>query len=162
MAAQGLGVVLDPDRRCFGGAQGVDAEQEGQRAVVDGDGLGDLEESDQLEPVQALGAGLVAVDLGKPCVDRGVGGDGAVDVGVAEEPADPVHHRDHRGVHQPGLAELADVELDVGALDPDQRVQAVALAPGEPAAQLERVEGVGAAGVAGQVGHGRQLRWRHR
>ena len=60
MAAQGLGVVLDPDRCGFGGSEGVDAEQVGQGAVVDGDGLGDLEEPDQLEPVQALGAGLVA------------------------------------------------------------------------------------------------------
>jgi hypothetical protein len=33
--------------------------------MVDADGLGDLEESDQLEPVQALGAGFVAVDLGE-------------------------------------------------------------------------------------------------
>ena len=86
----------------------------------------------------------------------------AVDVGVAEEPADAVHHRDHRGVHQPGLAELADVELDVGSLDPDQGVEAVALAPGEPATQLERVEVVGATGVAGQVGHRGQLGRRHR
>jgi hypothetical protein len=37
--------------------------------MVDADGLGDLEASDQLEPVQALGAGLVAVDLGEACVD---------------------------------------------------------------------------------------------
>ena len=39
-------------------AQGlaVDAEQVRQRAVVHGDGLGDLEESDQLEPVKSLSA----------------------------------------------------------------------------------------------------------
>jgi hypothetical protein len=30
----------------------------------DADGLGALEKSDQVEPVQALGAGLVAMDLG--------------------------------------------------------------------------------------------------
>ena len=53
MAAHGLGVVLDPYRR-LGSAQGVDAEQVGECAVVDGDGLGDLQEPDQLEPVQAL------------------------------------------------------------------------------------------------------------
>lgn len=91
---------------------GVDSDQ----------GLGDLEEPDQLEPLEALGAGLVSVDLGQSCVDGGVGGDEPVDVCVAEEAADAVHHRDHRGAHQPGLAEPADVELDVRPLDPDQRV----------------------------------------
>jgi len=56
---QALLVVLDPDcRRLFGGPEGVDAEQVGQGAVVHADGLGDLEEPDQFEPVQALGAGL--------------------------------------------------------------------------------------------------------
>ncbi len=68
----------------------------------------------------------------------------------------------HRGVHQPGVAEAADVELDVGALDPDQRVQPVGLAPAEPAPQLVGVQGVGPAGVAGQEGHRRQLGGRHR
>ena len=33
----------------------------------------------------------------------------------------------------PALAEVADVQLDVSPLDPDQRVQTVGLAPGEPA-----------------------------
>ena len=65
VAAQGLGVVLDPDGSRLGGAQRVDAEQVGQGAMVDADGLGDLEEPDQLEPVQALGTGLVAVHLGR-------------------------------------------------------------------------------------------------
>ena len=46
------------------GAQRVDAEQVGQGAVVHADGLGDLEEPDQLEAVQALGARLVLVDFG--------------------------------------------------------------------------------------------------
>jgi len=40
--------------------------------VVDGESLGDLEGPDQLQPVQALGAGLVAVDLRDPCIDRRV------------------------------------------------------------------------------------------
>ena len=53
VAAQRLGVILDPDGSRLGGAQRVDAEQVGQGAMVDADGLGDLEESDQLEPVQA-------------------------------------------------------------------------------------------------------------
>jgi hypothetical protein len=101
--------VLDPHARRLGGAQGVDAEQEGQRAMVDGEGLSDLKESDQLEPIEPLGAGLVAVDLGQSCVHRRIGGDDPVDVGVPEEAADPVHHRDDRGVHQPGVAEVADV-----------------------------------------------------
>ena len=76
-------------------------EQVRQRAVVDGDGLGDLQEPDQLEPVQPLGAGLVALHLRQPRVDRRVGGDQPVDVREPEEPAHPVHHRHHRGVHQP-------------------------------------------------------------
>ena len=79
-----------------------------------------------------------------------------------KNPRTRVHHRDDRGVHQPGLAELADVELDVGSLDPDQRVEPVGLAPGEPAPQLEGVQVVGAPGVAGQVGDRRQLGGGHR
>jgi hypothetical protein len=47
-------------------------------AVVDGQGLGDLQEPDQLEPVQALGAGLVAVDLRQPRIHRRVRADEAV------------------------------------------------------------------------------------
>jgi hypothetical protein len=35
------------------GSQCVDPQQGGEGAVVDGDGLGDLEEADQLQPVQA-------------------------------------------------------------------------------------------------------------
>ena len=62
-----------------------------------------------------------------------------------------------RGGHQPGLAEVADVELDVRALDPDQRVEPVGLAPAEPAAQLVGVQRVGVPGVAGQVRHRGQL-----
>jgi hypothetical protein len=30
-----------------------------------------------------------------------------------------VHHRDDRGVHEPAIAELSDVELDMRPLDPD-------------------------------------------
>ena len=47
-----------------------------------------------------------------------VGDEESVDVGVAEETADSVRHRDHGGVSQPGLPEVADVGLDVGTLDP--------------------------------------------
>ena len=130
--------------------------------MVDGEGLGDLEEPDQLEPVQALGAGLVPVDLGQPGIDGGVGADEAVDVGEAEVPADGVHHRDHRGVPQRSIAELANVQLDVGSLDPHQRVEPAPLAPSEPLPQLVGVQGVGAPGVAGQVGHRRELGCRHR
>ena len=75
MAPQGVGVVLDPHRGRFEGAQGVDTQQIREGAVVDGQGLGDLEEPDQLEPVQALGAGLVTVDLRQPRVDSRVGAD---------------------------------------------------------------------------------------
>jgi hypothetical protein len=100
--------------------------------VVDGDGLGDLQEPDQLEPVQALGAGLVTVDLRQPGVHGRVGGDKAVDVGKPEVAPDSVHHRVDRGVHQPAVAEVSGVELDVGALDPGQSVEPVALTPREP------------------------------
>ena len=92
MPAQCLGVVLDPDRGGLGGAQRVDAEQVRQGVVVDADPLGDLEEPDQLEPVQTLSVGLVLVDSRQPGVDGGVGGDRAIDVGVPEEPAHAVHH----------------------------------------------------------------------
>jgi hypothetical protein len=64
VAPHGLGVVLDPDSCCLGGPECVDAEEVGESTVVDGDGLGDLQEPDQLEPIEALGARLVAVDLG--------------------------------------------------------------------------------------------------
>ena len=104
MSPQGVGVVLDPHRCRLGGAQGVDAQQVGQGAVVDADGLGDLKEPDQLQPVQPLGTRLVAVDLRQPCIDRRVGRDEAVDVREPEVPAHGVHHRDDRGVHQPSVA----------------------------------------------------------
>jgi hypothetical protein len=89
VAPQGLGVVLDADCCGLRGSKRVDSQQVGQGTVVDGYGLGDLKEADQLEPVEALGSGLVAVDLGKPRVDGGVGGDQTVDVGKPEEPANP-------------------------------------------------------------------------
>jgi hypothetical protein len=61
--AERVAVVLDPDRGSLGGPEGVDAEQVGQGAVVHADGLRDLQEPDQLEPVQSVGAGLIGVDL---------------------------------------------------------------------------------------------------
>ena len=48
VAAQGVGVVLDPHRGGLRGAQGIDAEQVGERAVVHREDLGDLEEPDEL------------------------------------------------------------------------------------------------------------------
>jgi hypothetical protein len=77
------------------------------RPVVHGDRLRDLQEADQLEPVQPLGAGLIAVDLRQTGVDREVGSDQAVDVGVPEEAADAVHHRVHRGHPESAVAEVA-------------------------------------------------------
>ena len=162
VAAQRLGVILDPDGSRLGGAQRVDAEQVGQGAMVDADGLGDLEEPDQLEPVQALGTGLVAVHPGKACVDGGVRDDQAVDVGEPEKSANRVHRGVDRGGHQPGLAEVSDVQLDVCSLDSDQRIQIAGLAPGEPAAELVGVQRVGVPGVPGQVGHRGTLGRRHR
>ena len=62
--------------------------------MVDGEGLGSLEEPDELETVQAMGAGFVAVDLREPWRRPRVEDDKTVDVGVPEEPADGMHHRD--------------------------------------------------------------------
>ena len=50
--AHRLAIVLDPHRRGFGSAQGVYAQQIGQRPVVHADDLGDLQERDQLQPVR--------------------------------------------------------------------------------------------------------------
>jgi hypothetical protein len=96
IAAQCVGVVLDAHGRGLGGSERVDTVQVGQGPVVHADGPRDLKEADQLESVQALGAGLVAVRLRQPGVDRWVGRDGPVDVSEPEEPADRVHHRVHR------------------------------------------------------------------
>jgi hypothetical protein len=71
--------------------------------VVDSEGLRDLKEPDQLEPVQPLGARLIGVDARKAATDGRVGTDEAVDVGEAEEAANAMHHGVHRGVPQPGL-----------------------------------------------------------
>ena len=130
--------------------------------MVDGDRLGDLEEADQLQPVQALGAGLVTMDFRQPGVHGRVGRDGAVDVREPEVPPDGVHDRVHGGVHQAGLCELADIELDVGPLDSDQRVKVVGLAPGEPAAQLCPIQGMRGSGVTRQERDRRELRVAHR
>lgn len=51
VAAHRLGVVLDPDSSGRRRSQGIDAEQVGQSAVMHGQGLGNLKEADQLEPV---------------------------------------------------------------------------------------------------------------
>lgn len=40
-----------------------------------------------------------------------------------------MHHRVDQGVPQPTLVQVADVELQVRALDPDERVEVVGLAP---------------------------------
>ena len=82
---------------------------------MDADGLSGLEEPDQFEPVEALGSGLIGVDVRETCVDRRLGDDQAVDMSKPEEPTDRVHHRHDRGVHEPAV-ELSDVELDVRAL----------------------------------------------
>lgn len=73
-----LGVVLDPNG-CLRGPQGVDPGQVGQCPVVDADGLGDLEEPDQLESIQALGPRLITVDLGEPWGARLTRGQAAKD-----------------------------------------------------------------------------------
>ena len=94
--------------------------------------------------------------------DGRVGDNEAVDVREAEEPANRVHHRVDRGGHQPALAEVRDVELDVCPLDADQRFEGTCLTPGEPTAQLAGVQRVGVSGVPRQVRHGSELGRRHR
>jgi hypothetical protein len=83
-------------------------------------------------------------------------------VGVAEVAADGVHRGHDQGRHQPRLSEVLYVELDVGALDPNERIEGVAFAPSEPAPQLGGVQRMGVPGVAGEVRNGRELGWRHR
>ena len=69
--AERLGVVLDPDRCRLGGSQGVDAKQVGESAVVDGDRLRDLEEPDEFESVESLGAGLPRCTSGNRALSVG-------------------------------------------------------------------------------------------
>lgn len=47
--------------------------------MVDGDGLGDLQESDELEPIEALGASLVGMDLRQSRIHGRVGRGEAVE-----------------------------------------------------------------------------------
>jgi hypothetical protein len=54
--AECLGVVLDLNCCGFGCSKGIDAEEVGQRSMVHRDCLRDLEEPDELEAVEALGA----------------------------------------------------------------------------------------------------------
>jgi hypothetical protein len=102
------------------------------------------------------------VDLRKAGIGGRVGHDESVDVGVAEVATHGVHHRHNRGVHQAPFTEPADVQLDVAALNSDQGVESVGLAPAEPLAQLVGVQGVGTPGVPGEVEHGGQLGGGHR
>jgi hypothetical protein len=83
-------------------------------------------------------------------------------VGEPEEPRTSCIIVLHRGGHLPAAAEVADVQLDVGPLDPDERVRAVGLAPLEPPAQLVGIQVVRASGIPGQLGDRRQLAARHR
>ncbi len=62
-----------------GGPQCVEAQQVGEPAGVHAVGLRGLQEPDQLEPVQALGAGLVRVNLGSRAYTGRVGRDKPVD-----------------------------------------------------------------------------------
>jgi hypothetical protein len=65
VAAQRLGVVLNPHCGRLGDPQRVDAEQECQGPVVDAEGLGDLEEPDQLLTIQAWVRDSSACTLGR-------------------------------------------------------------------------------------------------
>ena len=48
-------------------------------------------------------------------------------MGEPEVVADAVHHRVNRGRHGAAVTEVADVELDEGAFDPDEWIEAVGL-----------------------------------
>jgi hypothetical protein len=65
------------------------------------------------------------------------------------------------GGQQPAAAEVADVQLDVGPLDPVERVE-TGLAPLEPAPKLVGVLAVRVSGVPGQIRDRRQLGAGHR
>jgi hypothetical protein len=108
-----------------------------------------LEEPDELEPVQALGVRLVGVDLRQPRVDGWVGGDEAVDVGEPEVSADPVQHGVDGRVPQSAVVEVADVQLEVGTLESEQRVEGVAVTRGQPACALVGVQRVRLTGIPG-------------
>ena len=151
MSTQCFAVVLDLYGRRLGRAQGIDAQQVGQRTMVHGDRLRDLQETDQLKTIKSLRAGLVVMDLREPCVDGRVGRDESVDVSEPEEPPHCVHRCVHRGVHQAAIAQVSDVQLDVYSLDPFERVQPVGLAPRKPPPQLGGVEDVGLPGVPGKI-----------
>lgn len=98
------------------------------------EGLGDLKEPDQLQPVQTLGSGLIAVDLRQPGIHGRIGNNQPVDVREPEVPPHRMHRRAHRRRHQTALPEMADIKLNMGALNADEWVESVGLAPPEPPA----------------------------
>jgi hypothetical protein len=111
MASEGLGVVLDPHGCGFGGSEGVDGEQVGQGPVVNGEGLSDLEEPDEFEPVHSLGPGLVAVNFREARVNGWIGNDEPVDV------------------REPGADELAGAD-DLDQVRPDPPAAEAVAGPG--------------------------------
>jgi hypothetical protein len=76
--------------------------------VVDGDGLGDLQEPDQHQPGQPMGAGLGPLHPRYARVHGRIGGN-SPSMFVNRKNPHPVHHRQDRGVHQSALAATADV-----------------------------------------------------
>lgn len=72
-------------------------------------GLGDLEESDQLEPLHPLGTRLVPVHFWQPCIDVWVGRDEPIVVREPELLTHRVHRCDYGGVHQTPVTQLPDV-----------------------------------------------------
>ena len=103
------------------------------------------------------GCGTRRMDLRQPGVDRRVARDQARRCGRTGRTRVPRASRCSPTRHQPRLGEVADVQLDVRTLYADQRVQAVGLAPGEPASELVGVQRVGMTRGPGQVGNRGQL-----
>lgn len=78
---------------------------------MNGDRLRNLKEPDELKPVEALSAGLVAMDFREPGVDRRVGRGDTVNVSETEVAADAVHHRVDRRDHPARFPKLPDVQV---------------------------------------------------
>ena len=161
MPAQGLGVALDPDRGRLGGAQRVDPEQERQRPwwtlmVGAPGGTGSARAGPGPGSGSRHGGPSEAARTrpGRPGSVRRCGRTGRTRARRASSwsPTRPVA-RSHRG---------GGCRARRGRADPHQRVESVAVAPTEPAAQLVGVQAVGVPRVAGQKRNRRELGGTHR
>ncbi len=146
--------VFDVGGARFGDSQAVEAEQDSERGVGAVVAFGGEQEGAELAAVHAVA--LVRLDLGAADVLGRVRGDAPVDVSEPVEAADrreaPV---DRRGGKRP-LFHRAAVQLDVGP-GGGEHGEVVAERPLEVHAQVVPVRLEGAAAVARQERHDRQL-----